>query len=196
MSDVLGKVLKGDIEQINKDYSEFNNICFDLNEAAPLDMQNNNSCFECTLNSSVEVEGCGTFNGRKKRHLKLCPTDMQGWWFKRTDVSEPNLIKVSYENASTVNYGGVNNIVLGLKNNSDAVVRLTEHIIALKTFTGVDNLVIETDSFDPPLFDKGSLDIIEAMKTAGRKKNRVKTEEIYGQAKSCYGIWRTRLSHA
>jgi len=42
-----------------------------------------------------------------------------------------------------------------------------EHIIALKLGLGIDNLLIKVTSGDPPLFDRGSLDIVEALDAAG-----------------------------
>ena len=46
-------------------------------------------------------------------------------------------------------------------------VRMVEHIVALKLGLGVDNMVIAIDSGDPPLFSRGSMDLIETIEKAG-----------------------------
>ena len=46
-------------------------------------------------------------------------------------------------------------------------MRMVEHIIALKPGLGIDDLVIETDSADPPLFDDSSLPLVQALESAG-----------------------------
>ena len=124
----------------------------------------------------------------KKEKLKFCPTDKSGWYFKRTDLKEPNLIKVEYKNSSTTNYGGVNNIVLASPDNPDAMVRLTEHIIALRTGLRIDNLIIETDSYDPPLFENGSFDIVEVLKDAGRTETLEKVKYYKIKEKTIMGF--------
>ena len=182
----LGNILKGDSQQIQKDFDDFSKIKFDIDIFDSVD-----NIFEATgkytIAESVEVIGKGTFDGKKNRGLKLCPTDKEGWWFKRTDLSDVELIRVDYRNAWTTNYGGVNNIVLGSPDNQNNFIRLTEHIIALKTSLGIDNLIIETDSFDPPLFERGSLDIIEALKKAGRKASPAKKKYYRTKEKTIIG---------
>jgi UDP-3-O-acyl-N-acetylglucosamine deacetylase len=165
----IGKVLKGDSKQILKDYTDFAQIKFDLNISASEAVVGDAFVEKSTIAKSVEVIGKGTFNYKKDRKLKLCPSDKDGWYFKRTDISNSQLIKVDYQHAWTTNYGGVNNIVLGSSDHESNFIRLTEHIIALKTAVGIDNLIIETDSYDPPLFERGSLNIIEALNSVGKK---------------------------
>ena len=44
---------------------------------------------------------------------------------------------------------------------------MVEHIIALKSGLGLDNVVIKTNSGDPPLFDDSSLPLVNAIDRAG-----------------------------
>ncbi|MCL1857228.1 MAG: UDP-3-O-acyl-N-acetylglucosamine deacetylase, partial [Kiritimatiellaeota bacterium] len=44
---------------------------------------------------------------------------------------------------------------------------MVEHIVAMRLGMGLDNVVVETASGDPPLFDRGNLDICEAIEGAG-----------------------------
>jgi UDP-3-O-acyl-N-acetylglucosamine deacetylase len=183
----IGKILKGNSEKIQKDFADFSNIKFDLNIPACETNITDIAMGQNTIAECVEVTGKGTFNYKKNRNLRLCPSNKEGWFFKRTDIPDSEPIKVDYQHAWTTNYGGVNNIVLGLSENENNFIRLTEHIIALKTAIGIDNLIIETDSYDPPLFERGSLDIIEALNKAGkkvfpgkRKHYKVKEKTIIG----------------
>ena len=53
-------------------------------------------------------------------------------------------------------------------------LRMVEHIVALRMGCGIDNLMIETDSGDPPLFDRGSLDLVEAPRPRGAGTRRAR----------------------
>ena len=46
-------------------------------------------------------------------------------------------------------------------------LRMVEHIIALKGGLGLDDVVIKTNSGDPPLFDESSTPLVEAVRRAG-----------------------------
>lgn len=115
-----------------------------------------------TILSEVSVTGPGTFAGKFQRTLKFKPSSKPGWWIKRIDQEEQLPIKVAAKNVWTA----TRNIVLrsGSPHN---YLRMVEHIIALRLGLGIDNLLIETDSGDPPLFDRSSLDLIEALEEAG-----------------------------
>ena len=54
------------------------------------------------------------------------------------------------------------NIVLR-SGNPHNYLRMVEHIIALRLGMGVDDVVISTNSGDPPLFDRSSVDLVEAV---------------------------------
>ena len=176
-----GKILKGNPKQIQKDLSDFSKIKIDIKIPSENHKDENKNLRQKTISSNVNVSARGTFNYKKERRLNFCPSDKEGWYFKRTDIEKSDLIKVDYRHAWTTNYGGVNNIVLGSHDNKLNFIRLTEHIIALKTAMGIDNLIIETDSFDPPLFERGSIDIIEALTAAGTKE--LKTNKKYYKIK-------------
>jgi UDP-3-O-acyl-N-acetylglucosamine deacetylase len=46
-------------------------------------------------------------------------------------------------------------------------MRMVEHIIALRAGLGLDDVVISAGSGDPPLFNRGSMDLVEAVERAG-----------------------------
>lgn len=111
---------------------------------------------------SETVSGPGTFAGKTMRHLTFRPSEKPGWWIRRTDLEEQLMVGVSPRNIWTTQ----RNIVLrsGSPHN---YLRMVEHIIALRRGMGVDNLIIETDSGDPPLFERSSMDLVEAIEAAG-----------------------------
>ncbi len=117
---------------------------------------------QTTIAKAVSVTGPGTFFGRERRTLTFEPTDQPGWWFDRADQRDALPIQVSVRNVWTT----ARNIVLrsGSPHN---YMRMVEHIIALRLGLGLDNLRIRVDSGDPPLFDRGSLDLVEALDAAG-----------------------------
>ncbi len=118
-----------------------------------------------TIARPVTVQGPGTFFGKHTRTVTFEPTDMEGWWFERTDLPDVLPFLVSPRNVWTTG-DVVSNIVLraGPPHN---YVRMVEHIVALKVGTGIDNLLIRIDAGDPPLFARGSLDLVEAIESAG-----------------------------
>ena len=116
-----------------------------------------------TLGHEVSVTGPGTYSGRAQRTLVFCPSTAPGWWIQRTDQPEQLPIQVSVRNVWT----SARSIVLrsGSPHN---YMRMVEHIIALRLGMGIDNLLIKTASGDPPLFDRSSMDLVEAFERAGR----------------------------
>ena len=135
-----------------------------MDEAKPMELARK----QTTTERVVEVQGRGTFFGKSIRTLKLCPTDMEGWWFERTDLPDSLPVRCSIRNVWTTG-NVVSNIVLrsGSPHN---YIRMAEHMIALRMGLGVDNLLIQLDSGDPPLFDHGSTELVEALNRAGRRK--------------------------
>ncbi len=161
----FGKILLGNVEDIRR--------CHDAFQQQPVDLDLSGTPSDdaprCqkTIAKSVTVSGPGTFFGKAIRTLTFEPTDLEGWWFSRDDLSDDCLpIRVSIRNVwTTADY--VSNIVLrsGPPNN---YVRMVEHIVALKLGSDVDSLMIRVNSGDPPLFERGSLDLVEALDAAGR----------------------------
>ncbi len=122
------------------------------------------SC-QTTLAAPVSAAGSGTFAGRAVRRIVLEPFADAGWWMDRTDLADSLPTRVSVRNVWTTG-AIVSNIVLrsGAPHN---YVRMVEHIVALKLGLGLDNVMIRLESGDPPLFDRGSLDLVDAVERAG-----------------------------
>ena len=115
-----------------------------------------------TLAGEVSVEGVGTFRGKEKRTVTFGPSRRPGWWIRRTDQPEQLDTSVDIANLWT----RARNLVLrsGSPHN---YLRMVEHIIALRAGLGVDDVVLSTNSGDPPLFDDSSLPLVKAMEQAG-----------------------------
>ena len=166
MNSPTGTILSGDGESINASYAQMQaqKIDWDLSDqpTAPL------RPYQTTLEKPVSISGPGTFMGKATRTITLAPTSMEGWWLDRTDLPNALPIRVGIANVWTTGQI-VSNIVLrsGSPHN---YVRMVEHLICLRMGMGVDNMVIKLDSGDPPLFDQGSLDVVEALDACGRRE--------------------------
>lgn len=120
---------------------------------------------QSTIRTPVSVAGPGTFFGKATRVLKFEPTDLEGWWFVRDDLPDCLPVRVSVRNVWTTG-DIVSNIVLrsGPPQN---YIRMVEHIVALKCGLPIDNVMIRMESGDPPLFKRGSLDLVDVLESAG-----------------------------
>lgn len=116
---------------------------------------------QTTIARPVSATGPGTFLGKAQRTLEFLPASRPGWRFERTDLGYALDIEVSVRNVWTT----ARNIVL-CSGSPHNYMRMVEHIIALK-YMGVDNLLIRLDSGDPPLFERSSMDLVEAVDRAG-----------------------------
>lgn len=157
-----GNILQGDAAQMARQFAAF--------LAQPVDQVwipeiNEADRFQTTIANPVSVTGPGTFFGRATRTLHFKPTQSEGWWFDRTDLPEAMPIKVSANNVWTTQ----RNIVL-CSGSPHNYMRMVEHIVALRLALNVDNLMIRMDSGDPPLFDRGSMDLVEALEQAGLQR--------------------------
>jgi len=154
-----GRVLVGDECVLHSSYDMFNAQPVDqeMLEVPPGDPE----WRQTTLGNRVSVTGPGTFLGKAERTLEFEPSTHSGWFFDRTDLPGSMPIVVSVQNVWTI----VRNIVL-CSGSPHNYMRMVEHIIALK-YLGLDNVVIRMDSGDPPLFDRSSMDLVEAIEQSG-----------------------------
>ena len=161
-----GIILMGDGEAINASYEAMNSqtVDWDLSDVEVPPLRK----FQTTLADSVSISGPGTFMGKATRTISLEPTAMEGWWLDRVDLPGQLPIRVSIANVWTTGQI-VSNIVLR-SGNPHNYVRMVEHIISLRMGLGLDNVMVKLDSGDPPLFDEGSLDLVQAFDRCGKVK--------------------------
>lgn len=154
-----GTILVGDENTIQESYDEL--------AALPVDQEmlgaagDAYNTIETTIGKEISVTGPGTFFGRAQRTLTFRPSLERGWWFDRIDMPEAMPIGISVKNVWTT----IRNVVL-CSGSPHNYMRMVEHMIALKVGMGLDNVVISMDSGDPPLFDRGSMDLVEAVEEA------------------------------
>lgn len=115
-----------------------------------------------TLTREVRVEDVGTFDGRRRQSLSFMPSPRPGWWIRRADLPAQLDTLVHVQNLWT----SAHNLVLRSGSPSN-YLRMVEHIVALKAGLGVDDVIVKVESGDPPLFDRSSLPLVEAMDEAG-----------------------------
>lgn len=156
----LGRVLLGENQLIREAYQRFH--------AQPIDEQRlcagdaGYSPWRTTLVGEDAVTGPGTFYARAQRTLHFGPATYPGWWINRTDLPEQLNTLVSIRNVWT----SARNIVLR-SGNPHNYLRMVEHIIALRLGMGLDDVLIGTNSGDPPLFDRSSVDLVETLERCG-----------------------------
>lgn len=155
----LGKIVAGEEAQIRRAYEQY-----DVQPVTESRLTDNRAPYgmeETTLEGSASAEGVGTFQRSKMATLAFAPSKVPGWWIHRTDLREQLDIKVSVRNVWT----SARNIVLraGSPHN---YLRMVEHIVALRLGLGVDNVRLSIAGGDPPLFDRSSLDLVEAVNKA------------------------------
>lgn len=157
----IGRLLAGDLSEVGAAVEKWRKQPVD--DMRVIDsLSDGFSCKRTTIAHETSVTGPGTFAGKYQRTLRFKPSKRPGWWIKRTDQDEQLPIEVAARNIWTA----ARNIVLrsGSPHN---YLRMVEHIIALKNGLGIDDLILETDSGDPPLFVRSSSDIVEALEEAG-----------------------------
>lgn len=161
--DALGRIVAGDPELLRRALARLQEQPVDWDLSDPTVVQPIRK--QKTLARSVSVSGPGTFLGKSLSTLTFEPTDLEGWWFSREDLDDCLPVRVSIRNVWTTG-DVVSNIVLraGPPQN---YVRMVEHIVALKMGLEIDNVMIRCTSGDPPLFKRGSLDLVEALESAG-----------------------------
>lgn len=121
-----------------------------------------------TINKEIHCFSVGLHTGRKiNMTIKPAPVDA-GVIFVRKDMPDAEPIKAHYENvcdttlATTLGSNGV-------------TVSTVEHLLSAFSGMGVDNAVIELDSFEVPVMDGSAMPFVNMLKEVGthqQKKNK------------------------
>ncbi len=166
LSEEFGVLLEGNPERLKHGAERLSRIPVDLDRSddPPVTPHTRSR----TIAEPTVVRAPGTFAKNQIRELRLEPYERPGWWFDRVDIPDSSPIRVSLANVWTTG-DLVSNIVLrsGSPHN---YVRLVEHIIAVRAGMDIDNLLIKVKSGDPPLFERGSLPLVEALEKVDRKE--------------------------
>lgn len=119
------------------------------------------SNFQYTIASPIEVQGIGVHSG-KETSLKLIPAKENfGIVFKRTDLTENNLIAATFENVVDTTLCTV------VGNQYGFSVSTVEHLMSALWGCGVDNVLVEVDSPEVPVMDGSSLAFTDLITKVG-----------------------------
>lgn len=157
-----GRVIIGRAETLKPAFDRFNEQPIDLDFTLPEGSPYPFSMKRTTLGGACSVSGPGTFEGKTRSTLTFSRPHDKGWWIDRTDLPDQFPIPVSVRSVWTT----ARNIVLRAGNPHN-YLRMVEHIIAFRLGLGLDDVQVSVGSGDPPLFDRGNLDIYEAMEKVG-----------------------------
>ncbi len=114
-----------------------------------------------TLNSRIEFQGIGLHTGNKVK-MKLSPAPSEtGVIFRKKIGSGYSLIKADYKNVKSTT---LCTLLSDSKNNSVSTV---EHILSALYAFEIDNVYIDIDSNEIPVYDGSSRYFVEAIKETG-----------------------------
>jgi UDP-3-O-[3-hydroxymyristoyl] N-acetylglucosamine deacetylase/3-hydroxyacyl-[acyl-carrier-protein] dehydratase len=127
--------------------------------------------FQTTIIKQAAIEGVGLHTGKPvKIEFKPAPAD-SGICFLRIDVPESPCIEACLKNVVETNRGTV------LRSNG-VQVHTVEHVLAAVRGCGIDNLIIELSSEEPPICDGSSFEFIKLIEEAGKKYLDVVAKQI------------------
>jgi UDP-3-O-[3-hydroxymyristoyl] N-acetylglucosamine deacetylase len=113
-----------------------------------------------TIKKPVSCSGIGLHSGN---HIEMTfkPASIgAGIWFKRTDLADHPLIKVSYENIVDVTYA----TTLG---RDGVTIHTVEHVLSAVSALGITNLMIEVTGSETPVIDGSASCFVEMLLDAG-----------------------------
>jgi UDP-3-O-acyl-N-acetylglucosamine deacetylase len=123
--------------------------------------------FESTVATETTVEGRGTYDKRARRTLRFLPSTASGWRFQRADLPGAAAIPVALSSVRSASRA----LLLGAGEGDANCMGMAEHIIAHRLGLCLSNLTVEAASYDPPLFNVGSMEIVEALQAAGMRED-------------------------
>ncbi|MGQ9608871.1 MAG: UDP-3-O-acyl-N-acetylglucosamine deacetylase [bacterium] len=128
--------------------------------------------FQKTIESEITISGISLHLGLEScLTFKPAPPNT-GIIFTRTDIASSPIIKAVPESAVE---GVIRQTSIG---NQDAMIHTIEHVMAALAGLQIDNIIIETNSPEPPAMDGSSLPFIHALQKAGIVNQNVPRSEL------------------
>jgi len=113
-----------------------------------------------TLNKEINCSSIGLHTGRKVK-MKIKPAQVDtGITFKRRDIPEAPEIHANFNNVCDTT------LATSLGTNGTRVATV-EHILSAFCGMGVDNAIVELDSFEVPIMDGSALPFVNLFKEVG-----------------------------
>jgi UDP-3-O-[3-hydroxymyristoyl] N-acetylglucosamine deacetylase len=123
-----------------------------------------------TLNRDINCSSIGLHTGRKVK-MKIKPAkEDTGIIFKRKDLPDSPPVRAEFNNVRDTTLA----TTLGLNGVSVATV---EHILSAFSGMGVDNAIVEIDSYEVPIMDGSALPFVKLLKEVGTHQQE-KTKKI------------------
>ena len=115
-----------------------------------------------TIAHEITFEGEGLHSGKNCKVRLIPGSENSGIVFKRTDITEDNIIPADFKYISN------SNLCTTLKNyNSEAKIFTVEHLLAAIKGNDIDNIFIECNSSEIPALDGSALEFDKIIKKAG-----------------------------
>ena len=120
-----------------------------------------------TIKNKISLEGVGLHTG-KFAQLTLIPSEPNtGIIFKRTDINKNNIIIPLYKNVIDTT------LCTTLSNDYGVKVSTIEHLMGALYGLGIDNLIVEIDSQELPIFDGSAKIFIDKILSTGIRKSSI-----------------------
>ncbi|RJP26871.1 MAG: UDP-3-O-[3-hydroxymyristoyl] N-acetylglucosamine deacetylase [Candidatus Omnitrophota bacterium] len=118
--------------------------------------------YQKTIASEVTIRGVGLHTGQETTITFKPSSADSGISFVRGDLPDKPVIEVKAENAVLEE-----SLYLTALGKNGLQVLTVEHVLAACTGLGVDNILLELSSSEPPICDGSALPFVEAIKKAG-----------------------------
>lgn len=120
------------------------------------------STMQTTIAAPISISGVGVHSGRHTT-LTISPAAADtGILFYRSDIGHDDGYVLAHANNAIETQ-----LCTTIENNAKTQVRMVEHLMAACHGLGIDNLLIEIDSPEVPIFDGSCKNIVEVMNHAG-----------------------------
>jgi len=125
---------------------------------------------QTTIQKEISLSGVGLHTGNQVC-LTFKPAAINhGFAFKRLDLEGEPIIQAKAESVVNTQRG------TNLEKNG-VQIQTSEHVLAAAVGLGIDNLLIEIDSSEPPIMDGSSKYFVEALEKAGIEEQGANVEE-------------------
>ena len=116
-----------------------------------------------TISDKISLEGVGIHTGKKVKINIIPASPNTGIIFKRVDLIKNNII--------IANYANVTNTLLctTISNEYGVSVSTIEHLMGAFYGIGIDNAIVEIDSFEMPILDGSARFFLQEIKRVGIK---------------------------
>ncbi|MGC6518348.1 MAG: UDP-3-O-acyl-N-acetylglucosamine deacetylase [Candidatus Puniceispirillaceae bacterium] len=117
---------------------------------------------QTTIKATIEMAGIGVHSGRFTRVIMRPAIADTGILFLRSDIGEDDGYVLAHA-ANAIE----TQLCTTIKNKAGTEVRMIEHLMAAFHGLGIDNILVELDGPEVPIYDGSSAMIVEALNKAG-----------------------------